>query len=119
MASSVLDRRRNAKVVTRADEDEEDWEDEEDGEEHRGGEGCGSGPKYADGSTRGGGDDDDGTGEEVGIEEGERLWQRARRELSPEEDADHFLCDETGVLPALKPLLATHRAWERPDPARI
>lgn len=24
-----------------------------------------------------------------------------------------------GVLPALKPLLANHRVWERPDPARV
>ncbi|MDX2357639.1 catalase [Dietzia sp. PP-33] len=27
--------------------------------------------------------------------------------------------EASGVLPALKPLLATHRAWDRPDPARI
>ncbi|MEH6821080.1 MAG: catalase [Dietzia psychralcaliphila] len=27
--------------------------------------------------------------------------------------------EAAGVLPALKPLLATHRAWDRPDPARI
>ena len=24
-----------------------------------------------------------------------------------------------GVVPALKPLLANHRVWERPDPARV
>ncbi|MFN7242025.1 MAG: catalase [Dietzia cercidiphylli] len=27
--------------------------------------------------------------------------------------------EAAGVLPALRPLLATHRAWDRPDPARI
>jgi len=27
--------------------------------------------------------------------------------------------EAAGVLPALKPLLATHRVWDRPDPARV
>ena len=31
---------------------------------------------------------------------------------------DAVLC-MAGVVPALKPLLANHRVWERPDPARV
>ena len=68
---------------------------------------------HDDGSAAPGNNDDDnihdiGNGddgiedEEDEFEESERLWRRARLKLGPDEDREHYLCDEAGVLAALK-----------------